>query len=433
MDAKPAPNPTQQFDSEFPIIIRGGAEIDAGRDDTRADLSALLALGLRLENVGIFLGAGASCGAGGKTMRQLWSELESSCPATIEWLAKEDLIDVLDNTTPNIEVIASKVDLTVDAYRQAWGETDDDYLAALTHRTEIQRLVTRAALLDDRFWTTRPDINDSAFKKLRHHSLLLSRLLGSRQPGQNSPWIFTTNYDLAIEWAAELLGIHVVSGFSGMHYRHFEPTCFDLGLMNLQGRGEARFGAYNLFLAKLHGSLSWLQRGDDLIERPAREAWSEINDFANGSSESCPATIILPNTAKYVDTTGFVYGEMLRRFSEFLSRRSTLLIVSGYGFGDEHINRLLLSGLRNPTLQLIVYLPELVDPSQMPNRVVSQLNELKTKQVILVGGAENAWFSKLANDLPDPGYLDATAEEARKLAQAIASLTKTPQTDDAPK
>ena len=42
---------------------------------------------------------------------------------------------------------------------------------------------------------------------------------------------------------------------------------------------------------------------------------------------------------------------------------------------------------------------------------------------MLVGGGEQAWFTKLSSDLPDPGQFDATSEEARKLAKAIAALT----------
>ena len=259
------------------------------------------------------------------------------------------------------------------------GTSDPKLDEALVHRSKLQRAIMSAAVLDDALWKKKPVPGDPAFVKLGDHSRLLARLLGSRQPGQNAPWVFTSNYDLAIEWASESLGIHVVSGFSGTHYRRFDPSSFDLGLMNLQGRGEARFGTYNLFLAKIHGSLSWMQLNNDIIERTAREAWPEIDAFLKGTSDDPNATLILPNTAKYVDTTGFVYGEMLRRFSEFMARRSTLLVISGYGFSDEHINRLLLSALRNPTLQIVIYLPELQDAKTMPNKVVEALNALKTK------------------------------------------------------
>jgi hypothetical protein len=89
-----------------PIVIRGGVQIDAPRDDARKSLIALLALGLRLDNVGVFLGAGASCGAGGKTMKDVWSAFSSSDPKTIEWLRGAGLLPKKDDPTilPNIEV-----------------------------------------------------------------------------------------------------------------------------------------------------------------------------------------------------------------------------------------------------------------------------------------------------------------------------------------
>lgn len=414
--------PTIPSAPKEPIVIRGGVVIDAPRDDTRKTLVALLALGLRLDNVGVFLGSGASCGAGGKLMKEIWSGFISSDPNTVKWLRDAALLPAKDDpqTLRNVEELASRLDLRIEVYR----ETGDAKLSdAQTHRRAMHKAIMKAAVLDEALWETKRAPGDPSIVKLKDHLCLLARLLGSRQPGQNAPWMFSINYDLAIEWAAESLGIHVVTGFSGTHFRHFDPSCFDLGLINLQSRGEARFGTYNLFLAKLHGSLSWLQEGSDLIERPAREAWPEINSFLTGKSDDPRATIILPNTAKYVNTTGFVYGEMLRRFSEFMSRRSTLLVICGYGFGDDHINRLILSGLRNPTLQVVIYLPELTDALAMPNSVVAALNDLKTKQVVLVGGGENAWFAKLSNDLPDPGHFDATAEEARKLARVIEALT----------
>lgn len=64
----------------------------------------------------------------------------------------------------------------------------------------------------------------AAQELLEPYVQLLARLQGSRQPGQSAPWVFTTNYDLTIEWAAEALGIHIVNGFSGLHDRRFAPN-----------------------------------------------------------------------------------------------------------------------------------------------------------------------------------------------------------------
>ncbi len=50
------------------IAQRGGVPLS---DET--ELRVLLASLLRLENIGVLLGAGASVSAGGSTMKQLWS------------------------------------------------------------------------------------------------------------------------------------------------------------------------------------------------------------------------------------------------------------------------------------------------------------------------------------------------------------------------
>ena len=97
-------------DSKSPLIIRGGVAIDAPRDDSRKDITALLALGLRLENVGVFLGAGASCAASGKTLNQIWDSLQGAAPKTVEWLRQEGLLPANDDQKypTNIETLASE-------------------------------------------------------------------------------------------------------------------------------------------------------------------------------------------------------------------------------------------------------------------------------------------------------------------------------------
>src|SRR5690606_25997503 len=85
--------------------------------------------------------------------------------------------------------------------------------------------------------------------------------------------------------------------------------------------------------------------------------------------------VVLPSTAKFVHTIGFMYGEVIRRFTEFLARPHTCLLVSGYGFQDEHINRILVSALQNPTLQLVIYLPELHRTGLFPDLQIAEENK----------------------------------------------------------
>ena len=39
--------------------------------------------------------------------------------------------------------------------------------------------------------------------------------------------IFTSNYDLAFEYAFDNLGIKYIDGFSGFHHRYFKPETFN--------------------------------------------------------------------------------------------------------------------------------------------------------------------------------------------------------------
>ena len=53
------------------------------------ELQALLATLLRLENVGLLLGAGASVAAGGKTMAGLWYDFVDTSVEQAQWLADQ--------------------------------------------------------------------------------------------------------------------------------------------------------------------------------------------------------------------------------------------------------------------------------------------------------------------------------------------------------
>ncbi len=301
-------------------------------------------------------------------------------------------------------------------------------------RHTLRKAVLRAAILDERLWSE-PD-QAILNSKLSSHIRLVSRLAGNRQPGQAAPWAFTTNYDLALEWSAEALGLHCVNGFSGTHDRAFRPSSFDLGLRNVQARGEARFGTYNLYLGKLHGSISWTaSKSGNVCELPSASVKPLVDQFiASDEPDDWPGFMIFPSASKFVQTTAFVYGEVVRRFTEFLSRPNACLIVNGYGFTDDHINRLIVSALQNPTLQLIIYLPEIdrlgiygslaaTGDAIKPNEQLKRLLLAQLPQVTVRGFGAGGFFDALANDLPEPAMLDEVSERARQLESLIKQAT----------
>ncbi|WP_369926568.1 SIR2 family anti-phage-associated protein [Xanthomonas sp. NCPPB 2632] len=395
------------------VAFRGGSKIE-----DKIALRAHLANLLRLENVGMLLGAGASVSAGGKVVKDLWDAFVEEYAKSAEWLADEGLVsaedaDIKGTSTPNIEQLADRLGIAL----AEWARVKDDKLdAGNAVKADLHRAVVKAAILSEAWWESVSGVgyDDDG---LRDHRTILQKMTAARQPGQASPWIFTTNYDLAIEWAAESIGMSVSNGFIGTHARRFSPQSFDLGFRNTQARGEARFGVYNVYLAKLHGSLTWREHDDGFYEEQAAGAWHGIKAFLENDEEELGA-LVLPSAAKYMQTIGFVLGELLRRFAEFLARPQSCLVIVGYGFGDEHINRLLSSALLNPTLQLVIYLPEFVglDAQEDLPVAVRRLLSLDSPRVTIVGGGAEAYLHALANDLPEPTIYD---EDLRDLERRL--------------
>lgn len=401
-----------------PCIRRGGQWL------SETDFQAHLATMLRLENIGVLLGAGASMGPlGGRGLAALWKAFETSYSASAKWLKTERFVD--GATAPNVEVLAD----TLEVARLEWRRTKDGRLPDLEKaRGDLQRGVIDAALLKQDWWK-KPELVSIETTELGDHRSLLQKLTGARQPGQASPWIFTTNYDLAIEWAAESFGLKYVNGFDGLHRRGFSPHNFDLGWRNILARGEARFGTYHFYLAKLHGSLTWHADVDTIVESSAAARWATYESFLKTSTPaSLEGLVVLPSVTKYDRTIGFLLGELFRRLAEFLARPQVCLITNGYSFSDEHVNRLLVSALQNPTLQLVMYLPEaerkgdtleLAGCASWARKVLS----FDSPQVTVVGGGARAFFHALAADLPDPAIYDEQAAKIREMLRDLRALS----------
>ena len=86
----------------FTAICGGTALAD------ETELEAHLASLLRLENIGLLLGAGASVAAGGLTMIALWTRFVTECPEDATWMVehgfiREDATTLPRPATPNFE------------------------------------------------------------------------------------------------------------------------------------------------------------------------------------------------------------------------------------------------------------------------------------------------------------------------------------------
>lgn len=397
------------------IAFRGGSSIPD--DELKAHLASLL----RLENVGVLLGSGSSRGdLGGKTIGEIWKEFADNCKESYQWLIDESFVE--KGSIPNVEELFDVLEIAA----KEWGR--QKRLRRLKKlkkvSNDLKRAVIKGSLLKKEFWSGDRSswVEHSA---LENHRRLLQRLVSARQAGQGAPWVFTTNYDLAVEWASESIGLRITNGFEGLHQRIFSPHSFDLGYHNLLARGEARFGAYNFNLVKLHGSLNWRQKDQDYLEVPIGMVWNEIELFLNGQDKELACPIVFPTAAKYMQTVGFVLGELLRRFTDFLSRPQACLICSGYSFLDAHLNQIILRALQNPTLQLVIYLPEAKKKTSGEldldgcSSWVKKIRALESAQVTIIGGGESAYFDRFVRMLPDPAIYDEQALRIRKTLKEL--------------
>lgn len=164
--------------------------------------------------------------------------------------------------------------------------------------------------------------------------------------------IFTPNYDRVIEFGAELAGIHLIDRFQGTISPIFRSSRLKLDLhYNPPGiRGEPRYLEGVSYITKLHGSVDWIYK-DGYVRRIAVPYGA--SDISKYSDEN-DVLMIYPNSSKDRETSEYPYVELFRDFAASICRPNSTLVVYGYSFGDEHINRVISDMLSIPSTHLVI-------------------------------------------------------------------------------
>lgn len=171
--------------------------------------------------------------------------------------------------------------------------------------------------------------------------------------------IFTTNYDRLIEAGAEIAGLHLLDRFVGTLAPIFRSSRLDIDMhYNPPGmRGEPRYLEGVARFTKLHGSIDWIDTGNDIRRIGLPFGSKDINSFLNApglSGVDSRKIMIYPNSAKDRETSEYPYVELFRDFAAALCRPNTTLVTYGYGFGDDHINRVIKDMLTIPSTHLVI-------------------------------------------------------------------------------
>lgn len=185
-------------------------------------------------------------------------------------------------------------------------------------------------------------------------SFLLS--FASRSASRERLHIFTTNYDRLIEHGCDLAGLRAIDRFVGALNPMFRASRVEVDVhYNPPGiRGEPRFLEGVIRLTKLHGSLDWIfDREDRRIYRRAIP-FGAPDDHSDVPTEPVDTVMIYPNAAKDVETTQYPYAELFRDFAAAVCRPNSVVVTYGYGFGDDHVNRVLIDMLTIPSTHLVI-------------------------------------------------------------------------------
>lgn len=215
--------------------------------------------------------------------------------------------------------------------------------------------------------------------------------------------IFTTNYDQFSEKALDNLGFFYNNGFSGTCLRKFNPNSYNyifVENMNLKKDVWGKLSHYfNLY--KIHGSINWVLEDEEIIEKPV---------------ELCQADriMIYPTPQKDRSTLMTPYSDLMRNMQQIISKNNSVLVTLGYSFSDDHINRIILNSLSNPTFKLIVL-------GSSDN--IDKLIKMNDKRIIVINSDDKIhYFNNFINSLlPD---LDENAQEEINLQTGIAAIKK---------
>jgi len=203
-------------------------------------------------------------------------------------------------------------------------------------------------------------------EKVEAAHLYLIRFLmsfASRTGTRERLHIFTTNYDRFIERGADLAGLRLLDRFIGGLSPVFRSSRLDVDMhYNPPGiRGEPRYVEGVAKFTKLHGSLDWIEPkvggkpSGNIIRAGVPFGASDIELYTKGFGNSgVDGVMIYPNSSKDRETAEYPYVDLFRDFAAAICRPNHTLVCYGYGFGDEHINRVIDDMLTISSTHLVV-------------------------------------------------------------------------------
>lgn len=224
------------------------------------------------------------------------------------------------------------------------------------------------------------------------------------------------------------LSIPYCNGFGGAVERRFNPASFRYAIAEQLDITSRRWAAVDSFvyLCKLHGSVNWIEGGGGLF--PIQELQEAPDRTSNRR------VMIYPTPSKQNTSFGAPYSDLFREFQKQVVRDQSVLIVAGYGFGDEHVNNIIFQALTISSFRLTAF----IEPDT--NEVTRALRNLGDPRIWFIfgdgpeGGSPTHYFSTIVDQFLPDGLgqkIDTAVENVLKAFAATAKIDPSGAEQDA--
>ena len=342
---------------------------------------------LELENVSVLAGAGTSYHLGAPIIRKVLEthELKTICQTSVKAYFGED-------GDPSYEDLFNC--LQADKYlKEKKRENADDINIVMV---EMQKWLFKNC--DTHKTTIREQYSDDSNlqkKPYYYHEAFIKKLL-QRPNNLKRANLFTTNYDMAFDYALDNLGVHYINGFMGVHNRCFRPEVYDYDIYypGQSVSGKVHRAEKVLRYYKMHGSLSWVA-----TESSPSNVYGIQERTMDGSFEPQidKQIMIYPCVSKKTFTLDLPYSELFRQFAQAITQPQSVLFCIGYSFFDEHINDIIYQALSIPSFTLVI-------ANFKINEEIQKLKDLNDPRIIVLDpddSEQSTFVGFVKNIMPD--------------------------------
>ena len=422
-----------------PVSAGDGEDLLDGKSQNEGlrRVQALLVDWLRMENVIVLTAAGCSVGAGGslmsgppkKNLECLVLDAVEKCDLNdapkkiLTWKKNNNFgggnFEAWLSYLFNVSGVTSDTNSPIESV--LWKEKTN---LSGEDQAQLCDYIQKAIFAECALEIDRDELSKDGVPETSGHIPFLAKLI-ARDATLGRTHLFTLNYDTLFEQAMEELGIQYFDGFTGKANSRFDPSVYGLDLYYPGDVAEGRVRRFDKFLQyyKLHGSIHWhpyndgtfYARHQDLSFTTlyrAEDVDAKATLLQDKSFEAIPSYGILPTSQKFSQTLEMPYAHLFRLFHARLNQPQTFLMVLGYGFGDDHVTRIIETALMNPSLVMFVVEP---NPKSTIVNKIRKYQSLGQRAFVLTERVEEgvdcsfkyATFSDFAqNVMPDVKWLE---------------------------